>query len=104
MSVYGLITLDCLEGICIRPSSSRARLPISSLLHPSTFLPKMPAPAFLHSLIPHNAPTPFITLTYAQSLDAKIAGPGRRQIQLSGEESMLMTHWCVVSSFSGDGC
>ncbi|KAJ9101026.1 hypothetical protein QFC20_005310 [Naganishia adeliensis] len=31
--------------------------------------------------------------------DDAIAGPGRRQIQLSGEESMLMTHWCVVSSF-----
>lgn len=57
---------------------------------------EMPAPTFLASLIPQNASPPHITLTYAQSLDARIAGPGGRQIQLSGEESMLMTHWCVL--------
>ncbi|GAA5831403.1 hypothetical protein JCM11251_004014 [Rhodosporidiobolus azoricus] len=35
---------------------------------------------------------PFVTLTYAQSLDGKIAGPGGKQIRLSGEESMQLTH------------
>ncbi|CAG8505952.1 7682_t:CDS:2 [Paraglomus occultum] len=34
----------------------------------------------------------FVTLTYAQSLDGKIAGEGGEQILLSGEESMTMTH------------
>lgn len=36
---------------------------------------------------------PHITLTWAQSLDAKIAGPGGARVILSGPESMLMTHW-----------
>ena len=35
---------------------------------------------------------PFVTLTYAQSLDGKISGINGRQLQLSGEESMIMTH------------
>ncbi|KAI5481940.1 Ras-related protein Rab-18 [Pseudohyphozyma bogoriensis] len=58
--------------------------------------------AFLHSIYPpsffsrpssssHNT-RPFVTLTYAQSLDGKIAGPGGTQIRLSGDESMLLTH------------
>lgn len=33
-----------------------------------------------------------VTLTYAQSLDAKIAGEGGKQLILSGKESMAMTH------------
>ncbi|KAH9837275.1 bacterial bifunctional deaminase-reductase [Rhodofomes roseus] len=36
---------------------------------------------------------PYVTLTFAQSLDAKIAGMGGKQLALSGKESMLMTHW-----------
>ncbi|WWD08437.1 hypothetical protein V865_006549 [Kwoniella europaea PYCC6329] len=36
---------------------------------------------------------PHITLTWAQSLDSKIAGPGGQRVILSGPESMLMTHW-----------
>lgn len=36
---------------------------------------------------------PFVTLTFAQSLDGKIAGKGGKQLLLSGPESMLMTHW-----------
>lgn len=36
---------------------------------------------------------PLVTLTFAQSLDGKIAGKGGRQLILSGKESMLMTHW-----------
>lgn len=35
---------------------------------------------------------PFITLTYAQSLDAKISGPRNAQVILSGNESMQLTH------------
>ncbi|GAA5944888.1 hypothetical protein JCM10213_006625 [Rhodosporidiobolus nylandii] len=35
---------------------------------------------------------PFVTLTYAQSLDGKISGPRGKQITLSGAESMRMTH------------
>ncbi|TFY68611.1 hypothetical protein EVJ58_g930 [Rhodofomes roseus] len=35
---------------------------------------------------------PYVTLTFAQSLDAKIAGMGGKQLALSGKESMLMTH------------
>ncbi|KAH7102681.1 bacterial bifunctional deaminase-reductase [Auriculariales sp. MPI-PUGE-AT-0066] len=40
-----------------------------------------------------SADRPHVTLTYAQSLDAKIAGVGGKQLILSGKESMLMTHW-----------
>ncbi|KAF9245876.1 dihydrofolate reductase-like domain-containing protein [Melanogaster broomeanus] len=36
---------------------------------------------------------PSVTLTFAQSLDGKIAGTAGRQLILSGSESMLMTHW-----------
>ncbi|KAG8219593.1 dihydrofolate reductase-like domain-containing protein, partial [Butyriboletus roseoflavus] len=36
---------------------------------------------------------PSITLTFAQSLDGKIAGSKGRQLILSGTDSMLMTHW-----------
>ncbi|KIJ66193.1 hypothetical protein HYDPIDRAFT_174362 [Hydnomerulius pinastri MD-312] len=36
---------------------------------------------------------PSVTLTFAQSLDGKIAGAGGKQLILSGSESMLMTHW-----------
>ena len=36
---------------------------------------------------------PKVTLTFAQSLDAKIAGLGGKQLTLSGRESMVMTHW-----------
>jgi 2,5-diamino-6-(ribosylamino)-4(3H)-pyrimidinone 5'-phosphate reductase len=34
-----------------------------------------------------------VTLTYAQSLDGRIAGKNGLQLRLSGEESMLLTHW-----------
>ena len=36
---------------------------------------------------------PHVTLTYAQSIDAKIAGQGGKQLALSGRESLVMTHW-----------
>ncbi|RIA89178.1 dihydrofolate reductase-like domain-containing protein [Glomus cerebriforme] len=35
---------------------------------------------------------PFVTLTYAQSLDGKLSGEGGKQLRLSCEESMIMTH------------
>lgn len=35
---------------------------------------------------------PYVTLTFAQSLDAKIAGARGKQLALSGKESMVMTH------------
>ncbi|KZV80399.1 bacterial bifunctional deaminase-reductase [Exidia glandulosa HHB12029] len=59
----------------------------------------MSAPEFLHAVLPHplqlsdGARRPWVTLTYAQSLDARIAGAGGKQLILSGKESMLMTHW-----------
>ncbi|CAE6502854.1 unnamed protein product [Rhizoctonia solani] len=34
-----------------------------------------------------------VTLTYAQSLDAKIAGAGGLPLTISCDESMVMTHW-----------
>jgi hypothetical protein len=39
---------------------------------------------------------PFVTLTYAQSLDGKIAGKWGKQIRLSGEDSMRLTHRFVL--------
>ncbi|KAK3825756.1 MAG: dihydrofolate reductase-like domain-containing protein [Benniella sp.] len=39
-----------------------------------------------------NVARPHVTLTYAQSLDGKIAGIGGRQLILSGLESMKATH------------
>ncbi|THV01415.1 bacterial bifunctional deaminase-reductase [Dendrothele bispora CBS 962.96] len=36
---------------------------------------------------------PYVTLTFAQSIDAKIAGRKGKQLLLSGKESMIMTHW-----------
>ncbi|KAG0222265.1 2,5-diamino-6-(ribosylamino)-4(3H)-pyrimidinone 5'-phosphate reductase [Actinomortierella wolfii] len=40
----------------------------------------------------HGTERPFITLTYAQSLDGKIAGKDGQQLILSGPESMKATH------------
>ena len=40
----------------------------------------------------NNAKSPHITLTYAQSLDGKIAGSKGKQLILSGPESMKATH------------
>lgn len=42
---------------------------------------------------------PYVTLTFAQSLDAKIAGKGGMQLALSGKESLVMTHWSVALAF-----
>ena len=55
---------------------------------------------FLASVFGGDKPTadplswrPYVTLTFAQSLDAKIAGANGKQLILSGKESMIMTHW-----------
>ncbi|MBW0495018.1 hypothetical protein O181_034733 [Austropuccinia psidii MF-1] len=42
--------------------------------------------------LPSGLQRPFVTLTYAQSLDGKIAGSGGRQLRLSGNPSLKMTH------------
>jgi 2,5-diamino-6-(ribosylamino)-4(3H)-pyrimidinone 5'-phosphate reductase len=59
-------------------------------------------PQILHEKLNGNAEVEVMhdqkiwtTLTFAQSLDGKIAGHGGRQLILSGKESMLMTHWYV---------
>ena len=56
-----------------------------------------PPPFLLDHLEVHEATLtrPQITVTWAQSLDAKIAGPGGKRVILSGPESMEMTHWSV---------
>ncbi|KAF9502247.1 bacterial bifunctional deaminase-reductase [Pleurotus eryngii] len=48
---------------------------------------------FYSALPPSDARHPRVTLTFAQSLDSKIAGQGGQQLILSGKESMIMTHW-----------
>jgi 3,4-dihydroxy 2-butanone 4-phosphate synthase/GTP cyclohydrolase II len=40
----------------------------------------------------HANGRPFVTISYAQSLDGSIATAGRQQLQLSGDESMHLTH------------
>ncbi|KAH9996041.1 dihydrofolate reductase-like domain-containing protein [Russula vinacea] len=52
-----------------------------------------PGKAPLPDLVPSDSARPYVTLTFAQSIDAKIAGAGGKQLILSGEESMKMTHW-----------
>ena len=39
-----------------------------------------------------SEPRPHVTLTFAQSIDAKIAGKGKKMLPLSCSESMMMTH------------
>ncbi|KAF4606321.1 2,5-diamino-6-(ribosylamino)-4(3H)-pyrimidinone 5'-phosphate reductase [Pleurotus pulmonarius] len=55
---------------------------------PPDFLTK-----FYSALPPSDGGRPRVTLTFAQSLDSKIAGQGGQQLILSGKESMVMTHW-----------
>lgn len=56
-------------------------------------------PEFLTDILGHTRPAsddqsrPKVLLTFAQSLDGKIAGKGGKQLILSGKESMIMTHW-----------
>jgi len=67
--------------------------------------PLSSAQRFLNAVLPNlgaekgvleaRADRPHVTLTYAQSLDGKIAGKGGVQLPLSGNESWIMTHWWV---------
>ncbi|KAL7422799.1 2,5-diamino-6-(ribosylamino)-4(3H)-pyrimidinone 5'-phosphate reductase [Cryptotrichosporon argae] len=51
-------------------------------------------PDFIAALAPSlTADRPHVTLTWAQSVDGKLAGPGGARVLISGEESMRMTHW-----------
>ncbi|OXG45589.1 2,5-diamino-6-(ribosylamino)-4(3H)-pyrimidinone 5'-phosphate reductase [Cryptococcus neoformans Bt120] len=55
----------------------------------------MAPPSFVQEHVPSHAALlarPHVTLTWAQSLDSKIAGLGGKRVVLSGPESMLMTH------------
>ncbi|GAA6058366.1 hypothetical protein JCM3770_005275 [Rhodotorula araucariae] len=64
--------------------------------------PADPAVAFLGAIYPPDLVSPaaastsrtrpWVTLTYAQSLDGKIAGPAGTQLILSGSASMRLTH------------
>ena len=50
---------------------------------------------FLEHVYRQAPPTfdrPRITLTFAQSIDGKIAGPHRKQVAISGMDSLKMTH------------
>lgn len=61
--------------------------------YPTSFFDKPTLTTHSESAPPRQPGTrPFVTLTYAQSLDGKIAGAGGKQLQLSGSESMLLTH------------
>ena len=57
-----------------------------------------PGKESLPDLVPSDSTRPYVTLTFAQSIDAKIAGAGGKQLILSGEESMRMTHWWVITA------
>ncbi|KAF9469785.1 dihydrofolate reductase-like domain-containing protein [Collybia nuda] len=46
-----------------------------------------------YTTTPALGPYPHVTLTFAQSLDAKIGRRNGSQLILSGKESMIMTHW-----------
>ncbi|KAI0673677.1 bacterial bifunctional deaminase-reductase [Trametes maxima] len=73
------ILLD-LYGLSVTPES-----------HPSVFDPSREDA--LPTAQAHDPARPYVTLTFAQSLDAKIAGAGGKQLALSGKESLVMTHW-----------
>lgn len=45
-----------------------------------------------HTFTTDGNTAPFVTLTFAQSLDGKIAGSQGRQLILSGAQSMKATH------------
>ncbi|GEM06577.1 hypothetical protein Rt10032_c01g0594 [Rhodotorula toruloides] len=71
--------------------------PVSANTDPALALIRDVYPADLLVSVSHARPRrpgekPFVTLTYAQSLDGKIAGKGGKQLMLSGTESMTLTH------------
>lgn len=68
-------------------------------------IPMVEPPSFLKTVLAHlsnpdpSSNYPHVTLTFAQSIDAKIAGKNGQQLLLSGKESMIMTHWYVIVFF-----
>jgi len=67
---------------------------MSATSKPPAFLTGVLGPARPGPRLDPDGPTrPHVTLTFAQSLDGKIAGKGGKQLILSGRESMIMTHW-----------
>lgn len=62
-----------------------------------------------HKLSSSPAPTPFVTLSWAQSLDGSISGPqgpAGPRLMLSGPDSMRLTHWlrsCHQAILVGSG-
>ena len=61
----------------------------------STYVADVPSQRIQTPISPDDS-RPYVTLTFAQSIDAKIAGKGGKQLALSGKESLVMTHWSVV--------
>ena len=62
---------------------------------PVSIVPKDESTQIATPLSPDTT-RPYVTLTFAQSLDAKIAGKGGQQLALSGKESLIMTHWSAL--------
>jgi 2,5-diamino-6-(ribosylamino)-4(3H)-pyrimidinone 5'-phosphate reductase len=48
----------------------------------------------LGALVSDHPARPYVTLTYAQTIDGKIAAKGNERLHISGPESYDMTHWC----------
>ncbi len=61
----------------------------------STYVAEDPSKLIRTPISPDDS-RPYVTLTFAQSLDAKIAGKGGKQLALSGKDSLVMTHWSVT--------
>lgn len=90
-------TVDRISHSLSSSPSSISRTPYSVSISQHKTRAMTPAPPrFLVEHVgslTHSFARPHITLTWAQSLDAKLAGPGGKRVLLSGPESMLMTHW-----------
>ncbi|KAB5589189.1 hypothetical protein CTheo_7364 [Ceratobasidium theobromae] len=66
---------------------------MSSSLEPPQFLKSVIAKRNAAPRTAEQQKRARVTLTYAQSLDAKIAGAGGKPLTISCDESMIMTHW-----------
>jgi hypothetical protein len=102
----------CVEVVIVLVKESSVALFVTSYLyiHVSSNFPTFAAPTMADSLEflaavfkgdkpikPPASSRPYVTLTFAQSLDAKIAGINGKQLILSGKESMVMTHWYMFN-------
>ena len=87
------------EMWCCEMRTKPVNMVVSNLILAQSIMAE--SPGFLKTVLAHlsnpDHPSnrPYVTLTFAQSLDAKIAGANRKQLILSGKESMVMTHWYV---------